>query len=72
MICMVLRCTCGGSVEVQSATYPEDARGKPTGVAIENYECQSCGATGTYRFGERDGQHVEEMSGCLTTEQVYD
>lgn len=65
---MVLRCSeCGGAVELQAASYPTDTSGHSKGVAFETYECVECGATGTYRFGDRDGQHVDETSGCLTS-----
>jgi len=59
---MVLRCECGSSVELTNQSYPEG-----DGLAFETYECTTCGKIGTFTFGNRDGQHVERMGGCLTT-----
>ena len=60
---MVLRCQCGGSLEIQSQSYPEDENGNNVGMAFESYKCVSCGRTGSFRFGK--GR--EEMSGCVTS-----
>jgi len=53
----MLRCKCGGSLEIQSQSYPDE------GMAFESYKCVSCGRTGSFRFGK--GR--EEMSGCVTS-----
>lgn len=55
---MTLRCKCGGAVEIQEGTDPDD--GPPY---IEYYHCLSCGRSGTYVFGADS----ERMTGCLTT-----
>ena len=61
---MTLVCECGSpAIEIVDATYPEDADGRPTGTAVERYECQDCGRTGSYTFGG----NVERTSGCVTT-----
>ena len=66
MSAVTLRCECGGRVEVQTGSYPEDDDGNPTGEAIELYECVECGRIGTYSFG--DGR--DRTSGCVTTSGV--
>ncbi len=64
---MTLICECGShDLEFEYQSYPEDD-GRATGIATERYKCALCGRTGTYRFGERNGRQVNEMSGCLTT-----
>lgn len=69
---MVLTCTCGcRDIEIKNASYPEDANGNPAGIAVETYECAMCGRTGTFRFGDDNGRHVEETSGCVTTTDGY-
>jgi hypothetical protein len=61
---MTLRCKCGAlDIEIVDATYPTDADGRPSGTATERYECQVCGRTGSFSFG--DG--VERTTGCVTT-----
>ena len=67
---MVLVCQCGShALEFTYQHYPEDEDGFATGIATEEYECAHCGKTGTFRFGEKNGRHIEEMSGCLTTKR---
>lgn len=56
----MIRCECGGSVEIQSQSYGEDS-------AFESYKCVDCGRTGTMRFSNG----TETLSGCLVTERVY-
>lgn len=51
---MTLRCACGGAVELTAQSYGEES-------AVERYECVSCGATGTYRFGAGG----DRVTGCL-------
>ena len=60
---MTLVCECGSrALEFEFQDYPDN------GLATEKYKCAMCGRTGTYRFGEQNGRHVDEMTGCLTTE----
>jgi len=64
---VTLVCECGSpAIEIVDATYPEDADGRPTGTAFERYECQDCGRTGGFSFG--DG--VERTTGCVTTREA--
>jgi len=59
---MTLICKCGShALEFVEQNYSDD------GLAYERYECGVCGRKGSYRFGERNGRHVDEKSGCLTT-----
>jgi len=58
---MVLQCKCGGVLEITDQSYPDN------GLAFEQYECVSCNRTGTFRFGEQNGNHVERMNGCVTS-----
>jgi hypothetical protein len=58
---VVLRCECGGSVEVQNGTDPENS----DGGFFEIYECQSCGRTGTLTYDRHTGT---TLTGCLTRE----
>ena len=61
---MTLQCQCGSfALEFEHQHYPDNG-----GVATERYRCEMCGNVGTYRFGERNGRRVDEMSGCLTTD----
>ncbi|GAB6862354.1 hypothetical protein ACFR97_07270 [Haloplanus litoreus] len=61
---MTLRCECGAhDIEIVDAIYPEDDEGRAVGSAVERYECQACGRTGTYVFG--DG--IDRTTGCVTT-----
>jgi hypothetical protein len=57
---MVLRCECGGSLELTGQSYGEE-------TAFESYECVSCGRTGTYSFGGA----TDSMSGCVTDDGAY-
>jgi len=62
----MLVCKCGGSLEITSQTYPEDEDGNNIGMALEVYECASCGRTGSFKFGQ--GQEI--MSGCVTCNEI--
>ena len=61
---MILRCECGGTLEIQRGTDP-DASGDGF---LEVYECVACGRTGTYRHDPVTG---DSTSGCVTTHEVY-
>lgn len=64
---VTLVCECGSpAIEIVDATYPEDADGRPTGTASERYECQECGRTGGFSFGEGSSR----TTGCVTTREV--
>jgi len=66
---MTLICECGShAIEIVEQNYPTDDQGNPDGLAFEKYECAHCGRTGGFRFGERNGQHIERTSGCVTTD----
>ena len=56
---MTLRCDCGGALELTYQSYPDD----PDATATEQYECVSCGRTGSYQFGGG----VDQTSGCVTS-----
>jgi len=64
-LAMVLQCKCGGMLEITEQSYPEN------GLAFEQYECVSCGRTGTFKFGEQNGTHVERMGGCVTSDRGH-
>jgi len=50
---MTLVCECGSpEIESVDATYPEDVDGRSSGTAFERYECQDCGRTGGFSFGD--------------------
>jgi len=57
---MVLRCTCGGVVELDDATYTDE-------YATESYQCVSCGRTGHLSIGPNG----DSKSGCLVENGVY-
>jgi hypothetical protein len=66
VVCVILVCECGSpAIEKVAATYPTDADGRPVGTAFERYECQDCGRTGSFAFGDGD----ERASGCVTTRE---
>jgi len=52
---MVLRCECGGVLELTGQSYTENS-------AFEYYECVNCGQSGSYTFDETLG---ERTSGCV-------
>jgi len=55
---MMLRCECGGALELQNSP-PADAD-----VWVEHYECVECGQNGSYSFnGHIDRHHT---TGCVT------
>lgn len=56
----MLKCECGGAVVCQDGTDPD--AGPPF---VEQYECQTCGRTGSYTFGDGGTEHT---SGCVTIE----
>jgi hypothetical protein len=61
---MTLICRCGShALRITSQTYPTDDDGRAVGTATECYECEECGATGSYIFG--DGS--DHTTGCVTT-----
>jgi hypothetical protein len=57
---LMLRCNCGGRVEVVEGSDPDHGP-----QHWELYECQDCGAEGTYRFGPVKN----ETTGCLTIDE---
>jgi len=60
---MTLMCECGSlTLSFEEQDYPEN------GLSYERYRCDSCGCTGSYTFGRREGKKFEQMTGCLTTE----
>lgn len=68
---MTLTCECGGALEIVEQDYNYDNEGFAVGMAFEKYRCASCGRTGTYEFGEQNGQHTDRMSGCVTNRVDY-
>lgn len=59
---MVLRCECGGQVQVKDGTDLSNG-------FRERYECTSCGSEGGYRH-YRNPQRTDETWGCVV--EVYD
>lgn len=51
-IAMVLRCNCGGALEITSQSYNDNG-------GFESYECASCGRTGGYDLT------TNTTSGCV-------
>lgn len=59
---MTLVCQCGSSaLEITDQSYSETS-------ALEVYECQSCGATGTLTMDDSGHQMTERLSGCLESD----
>lgn len=60
---MVLRCECGGALDIQGASEWGEQRERTR--FVERYECVSCGRSGTYRVDD-NGTPREETTGCVT------
>lgn len=59
---MTLVCQCGShALAIVDQSYGEDS-------ALEVYECEDCGATGTLTMQDRGGRIDERLSGCLESD----
>jgi len=67
---MVLRCQCGGCVEIQTANETKDDDGFVTQFS-EKYECVSCKKNGWLHADSSGGTNTEELTGCLTANMEY-